>query len=438
MKKRIFSSIFFLTLGTFLLSAVLVFGALALFFDKEHTALSSLGDALLSLWWVFLLLLAGVGLLAYRLAHSITEPLNRIDPKHLPKSGFYSELAPLFNRLEAQNATIEKQLASARQKQEEFRVLSENMDEGILISDRHGTVLSSNGAARSLLEESVMREGVDEVRRRALKGRHYERTLTHEGHIYRLLGNPVLQNDRLAGAVVLILDETEKRSLEQFRREFTANVSHELKTPLTSISGFAELMQNGMVAPEDIADFSSSIYNEAQRLLTLVNDIIRLSQIEDGILPYESGEVDLCALASEALRHVAPAAEARGIRITLDAGHATVNGAEPILYDVVYNLCDNAVKYNRDGGSLTVTVKETREGVLLSVSDTGIGIPPEHRDRIFERFYRVDKSHSKEIGGTGLGLSIVRHGAEYHGAALRLESEVGKGTTVSLLFKEAE
>lgn len=430
MKKRIFFSIFFVTGGALLL-AILLLGM------TQGTA-SALWDALRSLWWVLLLLLLFVGLLAQLLARAITEPLDRIDPKQPPKSGFYEELRPLFDRLTALNTTIEKQLENARQKQEEFRVLSENMDEGILIADRKGTVLSANGAARALLEQEVMREGIEEVLKRARGGRHYEKALTHEGHIYRMLGNPVLQNDRLAGAVVLILDETEKRSLEQFRREFTANVSHELKTPLTSISGFAELMQNGMVAPEDIPDFAASIYNEAQRLLTLVNDIIRLSQIEDGILPYENGAVDLYALAHEALLHIAPAARARNITFALEGEHATVMGAEPILYDVIYNLCDNAVKYNRDGGSLTVSVKRGTEGVMLSVSDTGIGIPPEHRDRIFERFYRVDKSHSKEIGGTGLGLSIVRHGAEYHGAVIRLESELDKGTTVTLLFREAE
>ncbi len=438
MKKRIFCSIFFVTLGTLCLSFVFTLGVLYIFFDEQHTASQSVAGALLSLWWFFPLLFLCVAFLAYRLARFITEPLNRIDPKQLPKSGFYSELAPLFNRLEAQNATIEKQLASARQKQEEFRVLSENMDEGILIADRQGNVLSSNGAATAFFEHDDMRNAAKDVLRRALKGRHYEKSLTHEGHIYRMLGNPVLQNDRLAGAVVLILDETEKRSLEQFRREFTANISHELKTPLTSISGFAELMQNGMVAASDIPDFAASIYNEARRLLTLVNDIIRLSQIEDGILPYESSEVNLSALAAEALRHVTPAAEERNIKMRLNTEPATVFGAEPILYDIVYNLCDNAVKYNREGGSLTVTVRNTPNGAFLSVADTGIGIPPEHRDRVFERFYRVDKSHSKEIGGTGLGLSIVRHGAEYHGAALRLESEVGKGTTVSLLFKEGE
>jgi len=437
MKKRIFFSICLTTIGTLVLCFVLVLGVLALREGSlPHTAALLTLKTALSLWWAFLLIFALVALIAYHLARKITEPLNRIDPKQLPGRGYYPELAPLFNRLAAQNATIEKQLANARQKQEEFRVLSENMEEGILIVDRHGAVLSSNGAAQAFLALSETNDETDEVLRRALKGRHAENTLTRDGHIYRLLGSPVLQNERNAGAVLLILDETEKRSLEQFRREFTANVSHELKTPLTSISGFAELMQNGMVAEADIPDFASSIYNEAQRLLTLVNDIIRLSQIEDGILPYESGSVDLYALSLEALRHVSAAAEARGISAQIEGEPIMVHGAEPILYDVVYNLCDNAVKYNRDGGSFTVFIRREGANAVLSVSDTGIGIPSEHRDRIFERFYRVDKSHSKEIGGTGLGLSIVRHGAEYHGAVLKLESELGKGTTVTLVFPE--
>ena len=437
MKKKIFLSICLTTVGTLLFCFLLVVAVLALNKDTvQHTAAFLTLQAALSLWWAFLLVFLLVGFLAYRLAHAITEPLNRIDPKQLPTRGYYSELAPLFERLAAQNATIEKQLASARQKQEEFRVLSENMDEGILIVDRHGAVLSSNGAAQAFLALDEKNEEIDEVLRRALKGRHAENTLTRDGHIYRLLGSPILQNERNAGCVVLILDETEKRSLEQFRREFTANVSHELKTPLTSISGFAELMQNGMVAEADISDFASSIYNEAQRLLTLVNDIIRLSQIEDGILPYENSEVDLYLLASDAIQHVSTAAKARDISASLEGERATVYGAEPILYDVIYNLCDNAVKYNRDGGHISVRIEQDEETVTLAVADTGIGIPSEHRDRIFERFYRVDKSHSKEIGGTGLGLSIVRHGAEYHDALLKLESELGKGTTVTLVFRK--
>ena len=435
MKKRIFAAILAVSFSTLLFGFLAVFTALEIQRGASERAAMLALDAFLSLWWMFLLLFAAVAAVAYFIARRITEPLNRIDPKHPPAEGYYTELAPLFRRMQAQNETIEKQLASARQKQEEFRVLSANMEEGILIADRHGVVLSSNGAAQRFLALSEQNVEIEEVLRRASEGRHAERMLTRDGHIFRLLGSPVLQNERHAGAVLLILDETQKRSLEQYRREFTANVSHELKTPLTSISGFAELLQNGMVAEQDIPDFAASIYNEARRLLTLVNDIIRLSQIEEGILPYENTQVDLRTLAAEALRHVGDAARERDISVSLQGDDAAlIYGAEPILYDIVYNLCDNAVKYNRDGGSIKVCLSRTEDAVTLSVTDTGIGIPPEHRDRIFERFYRVDKSHSKEIGGTGLGLSIVRHGAEYHNATLGLESELGKGTTVSITF----
>ena len=428
MKKRIFAAICGVTVLTLALSLFVLHGALG----------EVLWQSAASLWWAYLLLLLLLGGLAYLFAFRITAPFSRFDPEKPPKSGFYSELTPLFERLRIQKKTIEKQLSDARHKQEQFRVLSENMSEGIMIVDRASTVLSSNFAARSFLEMREVNEEMDDVLARAVGGKHAERTVTRDGHIYRLLGNPVYRNDRIAGAVVLVLDETEKRSLEQYRRDFTANVSHELKTPLTSISGFAELLENGMVASEDIADFAGSIHSEAQRLLVLVNDIIRLSQIEEGVLPYSMTEVDLYALAKEAIEHIRPAAEKRGVRLSLFGESACVHGAEPILYDVIYNLCDNAVKYNKENGTLTVRVENGEDGVTLSVADTGIGIPPEHRDRIFERFYRVDKSHSKEIGGTGLGLSIVRHGAEYHGAALSLESTVGEGTTVSVRFGKKE
>ena len=373
---------------------------------------------------------------AWFVAGRITAPLSRIDPERPPACGSYEELSPLFRYLEKQKSTIEKQLAQARQKQEEFRVLSENMEEGILVVDRRGALLSSNGAARNFREDGA--EEIDRVLTQALEGKHKEKSVTREGRYYRLLGSPVLQNDRIVGAVALILDETQKRSLEQFRREFTANVSHELKTPITSISGFAELMKNGLVAKEDVRDFAESIYSEAQRLLTLVNDIIRLSRIEDGSLPYDYGEVDLYRLAEEVFSHLRPAAEAAEVTLCLEGTHETVRGAEPILYDVVYNLCDNAIKYNKRGGAVQVYVGDGDRGTVITVRDSGIGIPAEHRDRVFERFYRVDKSHSKEIGGTGLGLSIVRHGVEYHGGELRLDSKEGDGTTVTVLFPEGK
>ena len=348
----------------------------------------------------------------------------------------YTELSSLYDLVERQDAAIEKQLVSARRRQEEFRVLSENMDEGLVVVDRHGKIVSANAACRAFMEAEGEGDAIHEILSVAVGGRHTERSLSHEGRYYRLIGSPVLQNERIVGAVALLLDETEKRSMEQYRKEFTANVSHELKTPLTSISGFAELLLNGMVAPEDIPEFAADIYAEAKRLLTLVNDIIRLSRLEDGTRPYENGEVDLYATAEEALSTVRPVAERLGVTLSLEGTHEHVLGAEPILYDVIYNLCDNAVKYNRAGGFVRVWVGEGETGAVISVEDGGIGIPSEHIDRIFERFYRVDKSHSKEIGGTGLGLSIVRHGVEYHGGEVSLTSTEGVGTKVTVTLKK--
>ena len=366
-------------------------------------------------------------------AHRLAAPLSL-----LSRDGerTYTELSPLYDLVERQDAAIEKQLVSARRRQEEFRVLSENMDEGLVVVDRHGKIVSANAACRAFMEAEGEGNAITEILSVAVAGRHTERSLSHEGRYYRLIGSPVLQNERIVGAVALLLDETEKRSMEQYRKEFTANVSHELKTPLTSISGFAELLLNGMVAPEDIPEFAADIYAEARRLLTLVNDIIRLSRLEDGSRPYENGEIDLYAIAEDALSAVRPAAERLGVTLSLEGTHERILGAEPILYDVIYNLCDNAVKYNRASGFVRVWVGEGETGAVISVEDSGIGIPSEHIDRIFERFYRVDKSHSKEIGGTGLGLSIVRHGVEYHGGEVSLASTEGVGTKVTVTLKK--
>ena len=424
-----------ITLGAFWLTAVLLILANAALWifafatlpDKEAfwASLIALG--------VSLLLLATTLLCVRLFARRIVAPL-----ACLSREGglTYTELSPLYDLLERQDAAIEKQLVSARRRQEEFRVLSENMDEGLVVVDRHGKIVSANAASRAFMEAEDEGNAITEILAVAVGGRHTERALTHEGRHYRLIGSPVLQNERIVGAVALLLDETEKRSMEQYRKEFTANVSHELKTPLTSISGFAELLQNGMVAPEDIPEFAADIYAEAKRLLTLVNDIIRLSRLEDGSRLYENSEVDLYATAEAALSSVRLAAERLGVTLSLEGTHESVFGAEPVLYDVIYNLCDNAIKYNRAGGFVRVWVGEGETGAVVSVEDSGIGIPAEHIDRIFERFYRVDKSHSKEIGGTGLGLSIVRHGVEYHGGEVSLTSTEGVGTKVTVTLKK--
>ena len=385
------------------------------------------------------------GFLSYRLSRRITDPINAIDLENPAQAEIYEELAPLLSRIAHQNRVIARQLNEANCRQEEFRVITENMSEGILVIDHHTKLLSYNAAALTCLEVDdttgsgsvlclnrsvAFREVVNE----ALSGRHAERLLPLHGRIYNLMASPVSQEGKVAGAAILILDETEKVEREQLRREFTANVSHELKTPLTSISGFAELLKSGIVKDADIPDFATSIYDEAQRLIQLVNDIIRLSQMEDGTKFFEPTDVELRELAKDALSRVKTAAEKLGLSLTVTGGPVSVCGTETVLYEMIYNLCDNAVKYNRPGGSVEVLLQDAPETVSLTVKDTGIGIPPEHQSRVFERFYRVDKSHSKEIGGTGLGLSIVKHAAEYHHATLKMESRVGEGTAITVLF----
>ena len=399
---------------------------------------------------VFVLILVVVGvsaLAASRVSHAIVRPLNNLDLDRNP-SGLeeYDELAPLFLRIEHQRATIEQQLEEAVKMREEFRLITENMSEGFLMIDRDTNLLTYNSAALRLLgvpegatgksvlilnRSEVFRTVVDE----SLAGRHAEQDMERGGRVYNLLANPVLDGGQVIGAVLIVLDVTESRQRELLRREFTANVSHELKTPLTSISGFAELMRTGTVPQEDVIDFSGRIYDETRRLITLVGDIIRLSELDERAQGggFDRERVDLAALCDEIVDRLADAAEKRGVACTVRAPEgAVVETSRRILDEVLSNICDNAIKYNRSGGSVTVTVAEAPAEVSITVRDTGIGIPAEDQQRVFERFYRVDKSHSREIGGTGLGLSIVKHGALALGAALHLESQEGVGTAVTL------
>ena len=393
--------------------------------------------------------IAAVGLsamLAMGLSRAIVEPLNNLDLDHPEAPGVYEELQPLLQRLVRQRRTISEQLVLANQQKEEFRLITENMSEGFLVVDSATRLLTYNGAALQMLGlptphpgDSVLHlnrsEDFRQMVERALAGEHSSCTIQDDSRSYQMMANPATQGDSVIGAVIVILDVTEQTERERLRREFTANVSHELKTPLTSISGFAELMKSGTVAAGDVVDFSTTIYDEAQRLIVLVNDIIKLSELDEGEQRYEWEEVDLYDLSDEILRRLTPAAERNGVTLRLTGGSACVKGVPKILDEMVFNLCDNAIKYNKQGGSVEVGVMHTVSGVRLSVRDTGIGIPPAHQNRVFERFYRVDKSHSKEIGGTGLGLSIVKHGAMYHGAELSLESAVDRGTTVTLYFR---
>ena len=381
--------------------------------------------------------------LAGRLARQLVEPINAMDLNDPGEEIGYEELAPLVGKLRSQKRQISRQMEDLRRSREEFAAITENMSEGLLIIDQETRVLSYNAAALRLLdaltpveENSVLSLNREPGFRRcveeALAGRRREELLEREDTCCRVLANPVEQDGTVTGAVLIVLDVTEKERREALRREFTANVSHELKTPLTAILGTAEILENGMVKPEDIPHFAGNIRREAQRLIGLVNDIIKLSRLDEGdtAAPWEM--VDLHAMAEEVLRQLAPAAEKQRVTMTVEGSVGPVRGVPQIIEEIIYNLCDNAIAYNKPGGSVRVTLTSTPEGERVTVADTGIGIPPELRERVFERFYRVDKSHSG--GGTGLGLSIVKHGAAYLGACIELDSELGKGSIFTLTF----
>ena len=397
---------------------------------------------------VLSLLLSAV--LASRLSKGLIKPILSLDLEHPEDCETYDELTPLLSRLKRQNDTIQQQMNLLKQRQTEFAALTDNMSEGFLLLDRQGHVLSHNSGALRLLgveepegevnvlvlnREEPFRQAVDE----ALSGKRSQQMLHLNGRYCKLLANPVLADGKPAGAVLVLLDVTEQEQRDELRREFTANVSHELKTPLTSISGIAEIMQSGMVKPEDIQSFAGDIYQEAQRLIALVEDIIRLSRLDEGAESLEREPVNLLSIAQDVARRLDSAAQKAGVTLKVMGLSVEVRGIPSVLDEMVYNLCDNAIKYNHPGGTVNVTVAPTDDGSAeVTVEDTGIGIPVEDQSRVFERFYRVDKSHSKEIGGTGLGLSIVKHGASLHGAQIHMDSQVGRGTSVHLLFPHHE
>ncbi len=395
--------------------------------------------------WVAAVVLIVCGIFSYRLARQITKPINAIDldnPARLPD---YPELSPLFDRLRDQSRTIGRQMDELQLRQREFTAITENMREGFLLVDGKLHILSGNHSAFELLGRQEVKPGellydadcrpeiLDAVET-ALSGSHAELLLSIDDVSWQVLANPVVASGQVAGAVILCMDVTEREQRERLRREFSANVSHELKTPLTSISGFAELMKEGLVPPEKIPEFSGDIYKESRRLIGLVDDIIQLSRLDENSTEFARGPVDLYELSGQAMASLRPVADKQTVSLSLQGEHAEINGVEQLLKEMIYNLLDNAVKYNVPGGSVTLRVNKVGPRTVLSVSDTGIGIPYADQPRVFERFYRVDKSHSKEVGGTGLGLSIVRHAAQYHNARLDLKSQPGKGTTITVTF----
>ena len=394
------------------------------------------------------IVIAGIAfLLARLLSHEIVEPINNLNLEDPLAQDIYEELSPLVSRIARQNSSIEAAMQSLKEQKEEFSAITEHMSEGLIVVDCCGLVLSINGLAKKVfdvrgddyqnhnilrLNRSVAMQNVVET---ALEGHDGEGMFQRNGRTYQLLSNPVYVEEKQRGVIILLLDVTEKEAAERQRREFTANVSHELKTPLQSISGYAEILQNGMVNTEDVPRFSERIYKEAQRLIRLVEDIIQLSQLDEGPASDRKEAVPLRSLAEEVVSRLGQVAEQNVISLSVSGEDAVVMGSRQILDEMIYNLCDNGIKYNQPGGHVSVNIALEESGsTVLSVQDDGIGIPEDSQSRVFERFYRVDKSRSKGRGGTGLGLSIVKHGAAFHGAQLKLESTLGEGTKISVIF----
>ena len=411
---------------------------------EQYTVITILMGMLQPILLIMLAALILTLVLSLRVSRAIIEPINRLDLEVPENNDAYEELTPLLRKIADQKEIIKEQLDDARKKQKEFNLITENMSEGFLVIDQDANLLTYNSAALKLLDmetpadKSVLlfcrakefREVISDV----LSGKRAENIMVREERSYSLIANPVIQKGEVIGAVVVILDITESEKRDTLRREFTANVSHELKTPLTSISGFAELMKEGDVAAENVIDFSASIYDEAQRLITLVNDIIMISELDGQSISFESETVNLYELLKEVISRLENESDKRKIAFHLIGGKAEIMGVRKILDEMFYNLCDNAIKYNKEGGIVDVMVNQTKDGVNVIVRDTGIGIPAAHQSRVFERFYRVDKSHSKKVGGTGLGLAIVKHSAMYHHAQISMESVVDRGTTVTITF----
>ena len=397
---------------------------------------------------IILILTAAVVLamwLANRLSRSIVRPLNALNLDDPLANTEYEEIAPLLWRLDSQQRQLKAQETVLKRKQREFDAISNNMEEGLVLLNDRFNVLTMNPAAARLIGLSRSMVGInffsvaqtavmEEVLRGATAGKKTEAQYSLMGREYQVEANPVKTGGQVSGVVLLILDITEKHRAETQRREFTANVSHELKTPLHSISGYAELMKTGLVRSEDTTLFADRIYTEAQRLIRLVEDILRLSRLDEDADADRREPVDLYILAREAMQNMEPTAQRSRVTMHLTGGSTPVIGSRQQLYGLVLNLCSNAIKYNRPEGRVDVDIRREEGHAVLTVADTGIGIAPEHHGQIFQRFYRVDKSHSKAVGGTGLGLSIVKHAALNHNAKIELESQEGKGTTIRVIF----
>lgn len=447
MKKRIFRSIFAVVMlaSAVTLLAAYIFALLSI--PNFSAAVKDYASAIILFVLLFIVSDVLLALLVAWLASSgIVKPITDIDPRTLSDQVVYEELAPIVSRLSVQNTKVSKQKNELTMRENEFNSITHYMSEGMLVINARAEILTANRSAKDIFgvkngQKSILvldsSDGFREAIGSALSGKNGYYSFRRGDKYYSLIATPVSRGKILEGAVIVVFDVTEKEEREALRREFTSNISHELKTPLTSISGFAELIGSGMAEGEDAKRFAGNIHKEASRLITLVGDIIRLSQLDGGEIPYDEEPIDLLAVGEEVSERLSAVAEKAGITVSVSGEQVSVPGNYTAIEEIIYNLTDNAIKYNRPGGFVKISVSLSGSEGCVSVSDNGIGIPKDKQDRVFERFYRVDKSHSRAIGGTGLGLSIVKHAVAYHKAKLKLKSEEGVGTEITVSFEGA-
>ena len=411
----------------------------------QDSVLALVENLIFPLCGLLCLMLILSGIMASAISKRIVKPINELDLESPKENQIYEELSPLLSKIHRQNREIQNQLELAKQQQEEFSLITENMQEGLIVIDKYTMILSANSSAWNLFHMDRVRQGEsvycldreEEFRHaieQVLSGEHTELVLKLNGSDIQLIANPVIRDKKTEGAVVLLVNVTEKLERESLRREFSANVSHELKTPLTSISGFAEIMQGGLVKCEDIPQFAGRIYKESQRLLQLVEDVIQISQLDEEKTSYTWEPVDVYQVCKKAFESLKEKAKRLNVHLYICGEYMKMEAVRTLLEEAVYNVCDNAIKYNRNDGSVSVFLTQTAQEIQIVVKDTGVGITKEDQDRVFERFYRVDKSHSKEIGGTGLGLSIVKHAVGALKGSVMLRSEEGNGTEICMKF----
>lgn len=411
----------------------------------QDSVLALVENLIFPLCGLLCLMLILSGIMASAISKRIVKPINELDLESPKENQIYEELSPLLSKIHRQNREIQNQLELAKQQQEEFSLITENMQEGLIVIDKYTMILSANSSAWNLFHMDRVRQGEsvycldreEEFRHaieQVLSGEHTELVLKLNGSDIQLIANPVIRDKKTEGAVVLLVNVTEKLERESLRREFSANVSHELKTPLTSISGFAEIMQSGLVKCEDIPQFAGRIYKESQRLLQLVEDVIQISQLDEEKTSYTWEPVDVYQVCKNAFESLKEKAKRLNVHLYICGEYMKMEAVRTLLEEAVYNVCDNAIKYNRNDGSVSVFLTQIAQEIQIVVKDTGVGIPKEDQDRVFERFYRVDKSHSKEIGGTGLGLSIVKHAVGALKGSVMLRSEEGNGTEICMKF----